>query len=170
MLEEKNIEAGALKLLIAISLFDKIKISGDNKSKYYSITELFVGCSEEQFESLYTFLISKKLVSRKGDYLVLNGFKKELIDHWKSQPLENINEIVLNVSKNDLWHNFADKFFDVLKNDVSGHYIDSLKSDEGVLKDNSFVYTNEGGEFVNLLADYFPSIAKEVIKSKIERL
>ena len=76
----------------------------------------------------------------------------------------------MNVSNNNLWSNFSDKFFDVLKNDDSGDYINSLNSVDGVLKDSSFIDTNEGGEFVNLLADYFPSIAQEVIKSKIERL
>jgi len=170
LLEDKNIQLVAMKLLTVISLFDKIAISGDYKSKYGFIRELFLGCSEGELESLYRVLISKNLIKSKGDYVMLNGFKNDLIDHWKSQPLENINEIVLNVSKNDLWHNFADKFFDVLKNDESGDYLDSLNSKEGVLKDSSFINTNDGGQFVNLLADYFPSVAQEAIKSKIERL
>lgn len=167
---QNKVDLGAVKLLIAISLFEKVGISGSYIYQMEVIRTTFVKCTKEILNELISFLDSKDLITLKGDYILANAFEEELIDHWKSQALENINEIVLNVSNNSLWSNFSDKFFDVLKNDDSGDYINSLNSREGVLKDNSFIDTNEGGEFVNLLADYFPSIAQEVIKSKIERL
>ncbi|WP_434036323.1 hypothetical protein [Formosa sp. 4Alg 33] len=165
-----NVDIGAIKLLIAVSLFKKVGATGSYSYQIEIIRTTFVKCPKEKLNELISFLVSKDLIIIKGDYILANAFEKELIDHWKSQPFEDINEIVLNVSNNNLWSNFSDKFFDVLKNDDSGDYINSLNSLDGVLKDSSFIDTNEGGEFVNLLADYFPSIAQEVIKSKIERL
>ncbi|MCI2230396.1 hypothetical protein MC378_14550 [Polaribacter sp. MSW13] len=165
-----NVDIGAIKLLIAVSLFKKVGATGSYSYQIEIIRTTFVKCPKEKLNELISFLVSKDLIIIKGDYILANAFEKELIDHWKSQALENINEIVLNVSNNSLWSNFSDKFFDVLKNDDSGDYINSLNSVDGVLKDSSFIDTNEGGEFVNLLADYFPSLALDVIKSKIERL
>lgn len=167
---QNKVDLGAVKLLVAISLFEKVGVSGSYIYQMEVIRTTFVKCTKEILNELISFLDSKDLIIKKGDYILANAFEEELIDHWKSQALENINEIVLNVSNNSLWSNFSDKFFDVLKNDDSSDYINSLNSVVGVLKDSSFIDTNEGGEFVNLLADYFPSIAQEVIKSKIERL
>jgi hypothetical protein len=167
---QNKVDLGAVKLLVAISLFEKVGFSGSYIYQMEVIRTIFVKCTKEILNELISFLDSKDLIIIKGDYILANAFEKELIDHWKSQLLEDINEIVLNVSNNNLWSNFSDKFFDVLKNDDSGDYINSLNSVDGVLKESSFIDTNEGGQFVNLLADYFPSIAQEVIKSKIERL
>jgi hypothetical protein len=170
LLESKNVEKGAIKLLSVITLFEKIGVSGEYIDQIEFIRETFLDSTKEEAIELIELLKSKGLITQKGDYVIANSFKQELIQYWKEQPIEDVNLVVKNVSNNNLWHNFSDKFFDILKNDKSGDYINSLNSREGVLKDNSFVDTNEGGEFVNLLADYFPSIAQEVIKSKIERL
>jgi hypothetical protein len=157
-------------LLSVITLFEKIGVSREYIDQIEFIRETFLDSTKEEAIELIELLKSKGLITQKGDYVIANSFKQELIQYWKEQPIEDVNLVVKNVSNNNLWHNFSDKFFDILKNDKSGDYINSLNSREGVLKDNSFVDTNEGGEFVNLLADYFPSIAQEVIKSKIERL
>jgi hypothetical protein len=170
LLESKNVEKGAIKLLSVITLFEKIGVSGEYTDQIEFIRETFLDSTKEEAIELIELLKSKGLITQKGDYVIANSFKQELIQYWKEQPIEDVNLVVKNVSNNNLWHNFSDKFFDILKNDKSGDYINSLNSREGVLKDNSFVDSNEGGEFVNLLADYFPSIAQEVIKSKIERL
>ncbi|WP_111710158.1 hypothetical protein [Lutibacter citreus] len=167
---ENNVDIGAVRLLTAIALFEKIGVSGDYKNQLEFIRETFVGCSEEECLKLIELLHSKNLIVKKGDYIVSNAFKEELIKHWKIEPIENINSIVLNVSKNNLWYNFSDKFFALLKNDESGEYLTFLISEVGVLKNNEFIDKSEGGKFLRLMVDYFPKLVLKILTSKGERL
>ncbi len=167
---QDNVDIGAVNLLTAIALFEKIGISGDYQNQLEFVRETFVDCSKEEIIELIELLYSSRLIIKKGDFAIVNAFKEELIKHWKNQPIEDINAIVKKVSKNNLWYNFSSKFFDLLKNNLSGEYLASLKSEGGVLQDVDFIDSNQGGEFIDLLADYFPELALEILTSKEGRL
>ena len=172
LLEEKNVEKGAIKLLTAISLFEKIGISGRYVNEIECIRETFIGreLTNKKIDELIELLKSKSLVTIKGDYVIANGFKNELIRYWKIEPIEDVNTIVLNVSENNLWHHFSDKFFEFLKNDESSEYLASLTSEGGILRNIEFIDKSEGGEFLILMADYFQELVLEILTSKEERL
>jgi hypothetical protein len=165
-----KVDLGALKLLTAISLFEKIGVSGEKKNELELVKDTFVGCSEEDITELIELLNSKRLISKKGDYVVVTSFNQELVNHWKTQPIENINEMVFNVSNNWLWYNFSEKFFDFLIIPGNENYIEILNSKTGALHNEEFIDSDPGGEFLELLTDYYPEITMEVLTSKIGRL
>jgi hypothetical protein len=171
LIGQDKVNVGAIKLLTAISLFEKVGISGEKKNELELVRDTFVGCSEEDIIELIELLNSKGLISKKGDYVVANSFKQELIQYWKEQPIEDVNLVVKNVSNiNNLWHNFSDKFFDFLIIPGNENYIEILNSKTGALHNEEFIDSDPGGEFLELLADYYPEITMEVLISKIGRL
>jgi hypothetical protein len=170
LIGQDKVNVGTIKLLTAISLFEKIGVSGEKKNELELVRETFVGCSEEEITELIELLNFKGLISKKGDYVVVTSFNQELVNHWKTQPIENINEMVFNVSNNWLWYNFSEKFFELLTRSGNESYIESLNSKTGALHNDEFIDSDPGGEFLELLVDYYPIIAKEILTSKLERL
>ena len=170
LLENKNVEKGGIKLLTVIALFEKIGVSGEFIDQIKFVRETFLDNTKEEVIEQIEVLKSKGLVTQKGDFVLANSFKDELKQFWKEEPIEDINLIIKNVSRYNLWYNFSEKFFSVLKENENGEYLTSLNSENGVLQDISFIDSDEGGQFINLLSGYFPSFALDVIKSKIERL
>lgn len=166
IIEQKNIDLGAFKFLQAIALFHKISISGQYQNQIDLIRNVFVDCSENEIIKLIDLLETKGLIKTKGDYLVIDGFKEELIEFWKTDSINNLDEIVKGVSEIRLWHNFKKPFFDILKQKPK--LLTSLNS--GLLSDLNFINSRIGGEFIKLLANYFPKEAFNAVDKKIEGL
>jgi hypothetical protein len=166
LLGDKNIKKGAFKFLKAIAIFHQISISGQHQNQIDFIRNVFVGCSENEINKLIDLLETKGLIKTKGDYLVIDGFKGELIESWKTDSINNLEDIVKGVTKIRLWHKFKKPFFSLLKQ--KPELLTSLNS--GLLSDLNFINSRIGGEFIKLLANYFPEEAFNAVNKKIEGL
>ncbi|MBD3862318.1 hypothetical protein [Olleya marilimosa] len=166
LLEDKNIKKGAFKFLIAISVFNQIGVSGQPKSQIEFIRSVFVGCSESEINELIELLEYKNLIEAKGDYIVINSFKEELVKFWKSESIDNLEDIIKGVTKNKLWYDFKKPFFQLLKQ--KPELVTRLVGEGGLLSDKKFIDSRFGGEFINLFADYYPEEALSVLKQKFK--
>lgn len=167
LLGEENIKMGALKLLIVISLFDKIGISGEYKHQIEFVRKTFINSTESELKVLIEILSSKKLIKIKGDYILSNGFELELINSWIEDPFGDLDTVIFGVSKNNMWFNFSEKFYKLLE---KPEYLQKLKSEGGILYNEDFIDSDGGGKFLNMLAEKFPNIVIDVMERKEKRL
>lgn len=157
----------AFDLLQALSLFKRIGFSGEYISQIEVVMELFVGGSVNEKEEITALLESKNLISIRGDFILPNGFENELIEFWLEEPIPNINEIIIEVSKNKLWHNFFGVFIKCLNKPDN---FNNILADGGVLKNIEFIDKDYGARFINMLAQHYPKEVLKVMEDKIKRL
>lgn len=167
LLENNQTGKKAMKLLVALAFFKQIGVSGRYQNEVDFIRKTFVECDENELYKLKEFLESKRLIKLKGDFIILNRYESELKEYGIAQSIDNINGVVIGISNNNLWPRFKKTFFELLKKNPN--LLEDLNSKQGILNDNKFLDSKQGGLLLNLLADEYPKLTLDILTKKIER-
>lgn len=165
LIGHKNEVRGAIPFLTAVALFQQIGVSGNYKDQVALVREIFVHCSQEDIESLLEDLETRKLIRRQGNYILLNGFNEELVLQWIGSDIENLFDLVKEISKRSMWYNIKSPFIKWLEN---SKHLEAF--DEEVLKNDAFIDSDEGAHLLHMLSSSYPNQVLETIKNKINRM
>ncbi|MDC7997027.1 hypothetical protein [Gilvibacter sediminis] len=163
----ENLKKGAISFLTAVGLFEQVGVSGQYANQLETINTLFIKTSEQNLEDLIEELESKNLIKRKGNYIVQNGFRNDLVNNWINNDVDNLDEIIEGVSNARLWYFFKRPFLKLLEIQKN---LDHITGPSGILSDNSFVDSPNGAKFLEMLATTFPEVVLEIMKDKIGRM
>jgi hypothetical protein len=170
VISKENIEKGALEFLLIISLFGIIGISGSYKNEVENIKKSFFSIkSNEEIDEIIDVLVSKKLLIKKGDFIIVNSFNEELLGNWLFKERNNITSKINKIAEIRLLDKFADQLKVILKKNTSKELIISLFEKDGILQNQEFINSKEGSLFLNKLVEDLPEQVLKIMSNIIEK-
>lgn len=170
VISKENIEKGAFKFLQIIGLFGIVGISDRYNIEIESLKSIFFNTTiNDNLENIIETLISKKLISKKGDFILSSSFEEELIKNWWNENKDSLNQIIQKLEGTGLLVKFIERLQSFLKDENLTELKSVLFSENSVLVNNEFTDTYEGSELLNKLVNDFPLEVLEVLTKKIEQ-
>lgn len=170
VISTENIQKGALEFLSTINLFGRIGISGMYINEINNIKKSFFSSkSDYEIEELIDILVSKKLLVKKGDFIIVNTFNEELLGDWLFRNNNNLTKQINEIAKIRLLDKFAIQLKGVFKREKSKALINSLFQNEGILQNEEFVDSNEGSLLLNRLVEDMPEQVLKIMSNIIEK-
>ena len=169
IIEEENLEKGALEFLMSINLFDFVGVSGRFNMELETIKSVLLNNAiNPNVDIIIQKLISKKLLLQKGDFLSVSGFEKELSQSWWSTNKESLNQIIEKLEGTGLLIKFISRLQLILSDEDLAELKKLLFDENSILVNDEFTNTPEGSELLNKLANDFPVEVLNVLIRKIE--
>lgn len=164
-------EKKALQFLTVISLFNYAGVTGHNTLELTNIKEIFfLEWKEEEIEQSIKILQEKRLIIRKGDFIIPSAFKEELVSYWWINDSKNINQLVKGIKEKDLLNRFIDQLINIIDSKTISKIMRELNSEDGVLQNNDFIDSSLGSQLLYKLATKEPEIVIDIVSQKIDRL
>lgn len=169
IISKENIDKGALEFLSLIGLFGFIGITESYQYEIENIKKTFFPQkSESEIKEIIELLEARKLLVKKGNFILVNTFGEELMSNWLSQEKDTINIKIKQIADIRLLDKFVNQLNLVAKKDNSEKIIKSLFENDGILQDNDFINSDEGSLLLNKLVEDFPAEVSEVMSKIIK--
>lgn len=169
IISKVNVDKGALEFLSLISLFGFIGITESYQYEIENIKKTFFPHkSESEIKEIIELLEARKLLVKKGNFILVNTFSEELMGNWLSQEKGALNIKIKQIADIRLLDKFVNQLNLVVKKDNSEKIIKSLFEDNGILQDDDFINSDEGSLLLNKLVEDFPEEVLEVMSKIIK--
>lgn len=168
--EENDPKAnGAFNFLQFINTLGIVGVSNYSRKEFESIKRLYFNhTSDNYLDTIIEVLVSKKLLSQKGDFVLTFVFENELMENWWHENKNSLNEIISRFVGTGLLNRLVNRLLTLLKDENLIELKNSLFNDYSILANNEFTDTLEGSELLNKLVNDFPIEVLELLTKKIE--
>jgi hypothetical protein len=169
ILEEENDPEGVFNFLQFINTLGIVGVSNYSRKEFEYIKRLYFNHTNDNYlDTIIEVLVSKKLLSQKGDFVLTFVFENELMENWWHENKNSLNEIISRFEGTGLLNRFVNRLLILLKNENLIELKNLLFDKDSILINNEFTDTREGSELLNKLVTDFPMEVLTLLAKKIE--
>jgi hypothetical protein len=169
IIDEDNVRKGGFKFLQVISLFGIVGVSDTYNKEILTLKALFFDNDINiDVDNIIETLVSKKLLSQKGDFILSSSFEEELVLSWWGENRDSLNLLIQKLEGTGLLVKFIERLQSFLKDEYFIELKGLLFGESSALLNNEFTDSYEGSDLLNKLVNDFPLEVLDILTKKIE--
>lgn len=164
IISEESINNGAIEVLCALEFVNHVRISGEyNNDELENFqSTFFPDLKIEQIRKMFEEFISKKLVLKKGDFVISKLEHKQLFDEWF---IDKDFNLILKSLDYKFISRFLNNIDEILDTEQTENLSNVLFNEEnGILNDNEFFNSHKA----LLIQNHFTVKKPELVMKNIE--